>query len=205
MRCQTRFLNCSCLIQSVCRLRKISEEVSVPILQARRRSNSLPIPHIEISVYQGTNSNSRDSPSGNTLKDFIEVPDQMVTGMVTDCSDSSDSRAPPADRSTGTIERRANSERKRNVKIASFKSLIESKIFSKSEKELECIGLDKVKKPAGDATSTISQEDNEVRISNFCTYPERSQIVFFCYLYPRNEHWAIHYITKRKFYRGQHQ
>lgn len=58
------------------RLRKISEEVSIPSLQARRRSNSLPIPHIEISVYQGTNSNSRDSPSGNTLKDFIEVPDQ---------------------------------------------------------------------------------------------------------------------------------
>lgn len=91
-----------------------------------------------------------------------------MPGMVTDCSDSSDSRAPPpADRSTGTIERRANSERKRNVKIASFRSLIESKIFSKSEKELERIGLGKVEKPAGDATSTISQEDNEVMWRDF--------------------------------------
>lgn len=61
------------------RLRKISEEVAIPLLQARRRSNSLPIPQIEISVYQGTNSNSRDSPSGNTLKDFIEVPDQSTS------------------------------------------------------------------------------------------------------------------------------
>lgn len=141
----------------------MSEEMAVPILQARRRSNSLPIPQIEISVYQGTNSNSRDSPSGNTLKDFIEVPDQVLAAMLTDCSDSSDSRAQPAERPTGTIERRANSERKRNVKIASFKSLIESKIFSKSEKELERIGLGKAEvRATADAVSTISQEETEV-------------------------------------------
>lgn len=52
------------------------------MLQARRRSNSLPIPQIEISVYQGTNSNSRDSPSANTLKDFIEVPDQVMPTII---------------------------------------------------------------------------------------------------------------------------
>lgn len=119
------------------------------MLQARRRSNSLPIPQIEISVYQGTNSNSRDSPSGNTLKDFIEVPDQVMPNVMTDCSDSSaDSKVQRVEKGTGTIERRANSERKRNVKIASFKSLIESKIFSKSEKELERIGLGAIKTDA---------------------------------------------------------
>lgn len=142
------------------RLRKISEEVSVPILQTRRRSNSLPIPQIEISVYQGTNSNSRDSPSGNTLKDFIEVPEQTVPSALTDCSDSSDSKVGShLEKVTGTIERRANSERKRNVKIASFKSLIESKIFSKSEKELERIGLSK--KSTTDTTSCISQDETD--------------------------------------------
>lgn len=71
-----------CLHYVYNRLRKISEEVSMPMLQARRRSNSLPIPQIEISLYQGTNSNSRDSPSGNTLKDFIEVPDQVMPTLV---------------------------------------------------------------------------------------------------------------------------
>lgn len=142
------------------RLRKISEEVSVPLLQARRRSNSLPIPQIEISVYQGTNSNSRDSPSGNTLKDFIEVPEQVMTNIINDCSDSSDSKGQRGEKHTGTIERRANSERKRNVKITSFKSLIESKIFSKSEKELERIGLSK-KSTATDATSCISQDETD--------------------------------------------
>lgn len=147
-----------CLHYIYNRLRKISEEVSVPVLQARRRSNSLPIPQIEISVYQGTNSNSRDSPSGNTLKDFIEVPEQMMPSILTDLSDSSDSKGHRTEKATGTIERRANSERKRNVKIASFKSLIESKIFSKSEKELERIGLSK-KPTAPDATSTVSQDE----------------------------------------------
>lgn len=58
-----------------------------------------------------------------------------------DCSDSSESNVQRVDKVTGTIERRSNSERKRNVKITSFKSLIESKIFSKSEKELEKLGL----------------------------------------------------------------
>lgn len=141
------------------RLRKISEEVSVPVLQARRRSNSLPIPQIEISVYQGTNSNSRDSPSGNTLKDFIEVPEQMMPNVTNDGSDSTDSKGQRIDKVTGTIERRASSERKRNVKIASFKSLIESKIFSKSEKELERIGLGK--KGGADSVSCISHDETD--------------------------------------------
>lgn len=125
----------------------------------------MPIPQIEISVYQGTNSNSRDSPSGNTLKDFIEVPEQVMTNIINDCSDSSDSKGQrvSGEKVTtggGTIERRANSERKRNVKIASFKSLIESKIFSKSEKELERIGLNK-KSTAADARSCISQDETD--------------------------------------------
>lgn len=145
-----------CMHYTYNRLRKISDEVSIPMLQSRRRSNSLPIPQIEISVYQGTNSNSRDSPSGNTLKDFIEVPEQGATSNLSDCSDSSDSKG-----QRGPIERKANSERKRNVKIASFKSLIESKIFSKSEKELERIGLCKQPIPT-DVTSNTSQDGNDV-------------------------------------------
>lgn len=148
------------------RLRKISDEVSVPISQIRRRSNSLPIPQIEISVYQGTNSNSRDSPSGNTLKDFIEVPEQVVVPNASnDCNDNSDSKGPRLEKVTGKIERRANSERKRHVKIASFKSLIESKIFSKSEKELERMGLCR-KPPATDTTSCHSQDETDA-VNNF--------------------------------------
>lgn len=91
-----------------------------------------------------------------------------MTNIINDCSDSSDSKGQrvsgekvtTSGGGSGTIERRANSERKRNVKIASFKSLIESKIFSKSEKELERIGLNK-KSTAADARSCISQDETD--------------------------------------------
>lgn len=85
-----------------------------------------------------------------------------MTNIINECSDSSDSKGQRTggEKVTGTIERRANSERKRNVKIASFKSLIESKIFSKSEKELERIGLGK-KSTDADAKSCISQDETD--------------------------------------------
>ena len=67
------------------RLREMSEEIIAPMPQPRRRSNSLPIPQIEISVYQGPGSVSRDSPTSSSItKDFIEIPEQpttLLTGM----------------------------------------------------------------------------------------------------------------------------
>lgn len=50
------------------RLRDISEETSGQ-QQPRRRSNSLPIPKIEVSVYQGNETKKQEQ------KDFIEVPE----------------------------------------------------------------------------------------------------------------------------------
>ena len=51
------------------RLRRINEEISVQQMP-RRRSNSLPIPKIEVSIYQSPESKKKD-----VMKDFIEVPD----------------------------------------------------------------------------------------------------------------------------------
>lgn len=42
----------------------------------RRRSNSLPIPKIEVSIYQSPESKKKD-----VLKDFIEVPDTRDTTL----------------------------------------------------------------------------------------------------------------------------
>lgn len=62
----------------------MSDEAAVPLPQPRRRSNSLPIPQIEISVYQGPGSNSRDSPSGSSIiKDFIDIPERPVASLLT--------------------------------------------------------------------------------------------------------------------------
>lgn len=50
------------------RLRDINEETSGQQLP-RRRSNSLPIPKIEVSIYQGNENKKQEQ------KDFIEVPE----------------------------------------------------------------------------------------------------------------------------------
>lgn len=58
------------MVLEMCRrLRRINEETSVQQMP-RRRSNSLPIPKIEVSIYQSPESKKKD-----VLKDFIEVPD----------------------------------------------------------------------------------------------------------------------------------
>lgn len=63
-----------------CRLRRINEEISVQQMP-RRRSNSLPIPKIEVSIYQSPESKKKD-----VLKDFIEVPDTRDTSLPTGTS-----------------------------------------------------------------------------------------------------------------------
>lgn len=145
-------------------LREMSDEVITPAVQQRRRSNSLPIPKIEISVYQGPTS-SRDSPTGSSItKDFIDLPDQSgppqtaTTPCKVAISDSA-SESPqlggrratisPGDETTslggggGSVVRRS-SEKKRRVKMADLRTLIETRMFSKSERTLVRVGLDAV-------------------------------------------------------------
>lgn len=58
------------------RLRDISDE-TVGQQQSRKRSNSLPIPKIEVSLYQ--NSDSRKS---DINKDFIEIPEPKDVSLL---------------------------------------------------------------------------------------------------------------------------
>lgn len=55
-------------LYTFCRLQDVSE-VSVSQNPFRRRSNSLPIPEIEVSFYQSPETKKREN------KDFIEVPE----------------------------------------------------------------------------------------------------------------------------------
>ena len=117
-------------------MRDISEESVMPPSQPRRRSNSLPIPQIEISLYQGS-GNSRDSPSNSSLttKDYIEIPDQPPAP------------APEPIQTQKSVEKSddpnsANGARrpsKKRVKMADLRNLIETKILSKSDRGLEKI------------------------------------------------------------------
>lgn len=58
------------------RLRDLSEDSSDQ-QQTKRRSNSLPIPKIEVSVYQSPETKKKES------KDFIEVPEVKDMSILT--------------------------------------------------------------------------------------------------------------------------
>ncbi|XP_026299996.1 protein unc-80 homolog isoform X7 [Apis mellifera] len=104
------------------RLRMINEETSVQQMP-RRRSNSLPIPKIEVSIYQSPENKKKD-----VSKDFMEVPEvrdvSLLTGHDGDTSHT----------------RRASEKSKKRMKMADLKAFVETKLLSKSEKALEKIG-----------------------------------------------------------------
>ncbi|XP_043793963.1 protein unc-80 homolog isoform X2 [Apis laboriosa] len=100
----------------------INEETSVQQMP-RRRSNSLPIPKIEVSIYQSPENKKKD-----VSKDFMEVPEvrdvSLLTGHDGDTSHT----------------RRASEKSKKRMKMADLKAFVETKLLSKSEKALEKIG-----------------------------------------------------------------
>ncbi|VVC92531.1 unnamed protein product [Leptidea sinapis] len=111
-------------------LRDISDDVSKQT-QPRKRSNSLPIPKIEVSVYQSSEIKERDS-----LKNFIEVPDSRDLPL----TEVPFSHAKIDD--DNLMTRRASEKIKRKMKMSDLKAFVETKLLSKSEKALEKIGND---------------------------------------------------------------
>lgn len=127
----------------------------------RRRSNSLPIPKIEVSIYQSPESKKKD-----VLKDFIEIPETRDVSLLAgtySCQIVSvsrlslffyiDSVAFP-ESSSDTLKgqdvetshtRRASEKTKKRMKMADLKIFVETKLLSKSEKALEKIGQDEPK------------------------------------------------------------
>lgn len=162
----------------------MSDEVITPAVQQRRRSNSLPIPQIEISVYQGPTS-SRDSPTGSSItKDFIDLPDQSVPPQQPQPAPAklpsdSTSDSPQFDRRRATITPgddttslggtsvRRSSEKKRRVKMADLRTLIETKMFSKSDRMLERVGLDAVVVPEKPREQPVSRSFNKAIFPKF--------------------------------------
>lgn len=112
-------------------MRDICDDISKQT-QPRKRSNSLPIPKIEVSVYQSPDIKERDS-----LKNFIELP-EVKDVPVTDVSFPST----PKLEEESTMSRRSSEKIKRKMKMSDLKAFVETKMFSKSEKALEKIGHD---------------------------------------------------------------
>lgn len=101
--------------------------------QPRKRSNSLPIPKIEVSVYQSPDIKDRDS-----LKNFIEVPEVKDMSPITEMPFTS----PTKTEDENIMTRRSSEKIKRKMKMADLKAFVETKLLSKSEKALEKIGHD---------------------------------------------------------------
>ncbi|XP_020299995.1 protein unc-80 homolog isoform X4 [Pseudomyrmex gracilis] len=116
------------------RLRRINEESLVQQMP-RRRSNSLPIPKIEVSIYQSPESKKKD-----VLKDFIEVPEVRD---VSSSTESHDAHKGPDSESSHT--RRASEKSKKKKKMADLRAFVETKILSKSERALEKIDQEEPK------------------------------------------------------------
>ncbi|XP_060802082.1 protein unc-80 homolog isoform X1 [Amyelois transitella] len=116
------------------RLRDICDDLSKQT-QPRKRCNSLPIPKIEVSVYQSPDQtqNQRDSP-----KNYMEVPEPK------DISPLAEIPFPPSPKieEDSTMTRRSSEKIKRKMKMADLKAFVETKLLSKSEKALEKIGQD---------------------------------------------------------------
>ncbi|XP_031838290.1 unc80, NALCN channel complex subunit isoform X9 [Nomia melanderi] len=108
------------------RLRMINEETSVQQMP-RRRSNSLPIPKIEVSIYQSPESKKKDVP-----KDLMEIPEVREVSVLTGHENESN-------------HTRRASEKKKRMKMADLKAFVETKLLSKSEKALEKIGQEEPK------------------------------------------------------------
>nr|CAD7444735.1 unnamed protein product [Timema bartmani] len=150
------------------RLREISEDTSSQ-QQPRRRSNSLPIPKIEVSIYQSPEMKNREP------KDFMEVPEVKDVSYLTDYPPSNPTQRShssdldvviqePATVSAATAEpnkspyfgrkrldeesghsRRASEKVKKRMKMADLRAFVETKLMSKSEKTLEKVGTDEPK------------------------------------------------------------
>ncbi|KAJ8947309.1 hypothetical protein NQ318_004561 [Aromia moschata] len=118
------------------RLRDISDETAGQ-QQPRKRSNSLPIPKIEVSLYQNTETRKTENN-----KDFIEVPEVKDVSLLAESPYTQS-------KSEESLHKRVSSEKiKRRMKIADLKTFVETKLLSKSDKALEKIGQDE-QKPLG--------------------------------------------------------
>lgn len=75
-----------------------------------------------------------------TTKDYIEVPEPPISAILSDTPFQQQKSVDKPDDSVSANGTRRTSERKKRVKMADLRTLIETKILSKSDRGLEKIG-----------------------------------------------------------------
>ncbi|KAH9639426.1 hypothetical protein HF086_002115 [Spodoptera exigua] len=186
------------------RLRDICDDMSKQT-QPRKRSNSLPIPKIEVSVYQSPDIKDRDS-----LKNFIEVPEVKDMSPITEMPFTS----PTKTEDENIMTRRSSEKIKRKMKMADLKAFVETKLLSKSEKALEKIGHDDHKFSFHSAVRMLSEyhrsldntddRPNSALASNFPPLaPRLTGDMFHCNLIKGKSMPSLRYIEEVKTERTQ--
>ncbi|KAG6441335.1 hypothetical protein O3G_MSEX001738 [Manduca sexta] len=186
------------------RLRDICDDMSKQV-QPRKRSNSLPIPKIEVSVYQSPDIKERDS-----LKNFMEVPELKDMSPITELPFA----APPKIDEENIMIRRSSEKIKRKMKMADLKAFVETKLLSKSEKALEKIGQDDHKFTFHTAVRMISEyhrsldnaddRPNSALASHFPPLaPRLTGDLFHCNLIKGKSMPSLRYIGEVKTERAQ--
>ncbi|XP_074114400.1 unc80, NALCN channel complex subunit isoform X13 [Cotesia typhae] len=123
------------------RLSKINEEISLQ-QQPRRRSNSLPIPKIEVSIYQSPESKKKEDKEAIDMALEAREPSTMSDlATIADLPYNATHKSGEE----GSHVRRASEKTKKRMKMADLKAFVETKLLSKSEKNLEKIGQDESK------------------------------------------------------------
>ncbi|KAJ8719024.1 hypothetical protein PYW07_016580 [Mythimna separata] len=182
------------------RLRDICDDMSKQT-QPRKRSNSLPIPKIEVSVYQSPDIKDRDS-----LKNFIEVPEVKDMSPITEMPFPSPTKVPEEE---NVMSRRSSEKIKRKMKMADLKAFVETKLLSKSEKTLEKIGHDDHKFSFHSAEYHRSLDNTDDRpnsalASNFPPLaPRLTGDLFHCNLIKGKSMPSLRYIDEVRTERAQ--
>ncbi|CAB3250721.1 unnamed protein product [Arctia plantaginis] len=180
------------------RLRDICDDMSKQT-QPRKRSNSLPIPKIEVSLYQSQDMKERES-----LKNFIEIPEVKDMSPITEMPFPS----PPKIEEENLMTRRSSEKIKRKMKMADLKAFVETKLLSKSEKALEKIGHDdKFSFHTAEYHRSLDNTDdrpNSALASNFPPLaPRLTGDLFHCNLIKGKSMPSLRYIGEVKTERAQ--
>jgi protein unc-80 len=113
-------------------------------MQPRKRSNSLPIPKIEVSIYQSPEMKKKES---RVLVDYSDDSSHgsengtKLLNLQLDYLGGTTKKQNLSDESPN-MSRRSSEKVKKRTKIGDLRAFVETKLMSKSERTLEKIGQD---------------------------------------------------------------
>ncbi|KAL5280592.1 unc-80 family protein [Megaselia abdita] len=131
------------------RLREIGDEAKITSRTRKNRSNSLPIPHIEISKVTSFMKHKTESPPSTTSSSNELSSEHQSSLHATDPSST-------------------EGEKRKRIKINKLKAFVESKVLSKSDRNLEQIGVNSLSNGSSGAMEMESNRSLNIDVNKLC-------------------------------------